>query len=221
MNRVTRVPRTPAGPAQSAEPEAASAMPEIPVTPATLLLGIIAVSIVAGYVQSGISWTSQKLAGPVEVSKCFGKPGVNSDKVWPLYNEENQNAHGRIMIAASEGSRTRAEEAAEGCKPDTCSGSELNSYNELVSGYLHDRTRNLWSLQYFYGQPGLERAVEFYNTFADRRLEKSIVAMNARGKLKLTSVGNERESVVAVDILSKWGHEFVVPCPITHRGDNE
>lgn len=211
MKRVTRTVR---GLDTSSEPDPSqSTRPDIPVTPMTLFFGFIGLSLIAQFVGDGYRAVVKAL-NPVEISQCLKVAIAAPDQAEVMSTSEWASASDRVEHGRTVTIRTAAEDNASNCPVETCDGDDLADYKMNVEEYLNMRLKRIVSLSRFYGQPGIDSVVAFHDTFADKRIENSMVAMAAAGKLKIESSGSSRGDLTAqaFSMLVKHGADSLVPC---------
>ncbi len=210
MTRVTRVPRN--APVTKPQPEPSS-LRNIPVTPITLFFGFVGLSVLAGLVNDGYRSVSNRMH-PAEIEQCLSIRISQPNRTMPLPATEWNEASDQLPYHRAVAGREKAEAAAASCWPATCEGAELADYFVKVTNYVDGRVDRMASTAPWFGQPGIDRLVEFHNTFADRRIENSIRDMAAAGKMPPMPSGNSqlRQTAAALATLIKYGPESLVPC---------
>jgi|CXWK01.1.fsa_nt_gi hypothetical protein len=184
-----------------------------PVTPMSLFFGLIGLLIITHFIIDGFSAAS-KWMNPPAISRCIETEIASPDVAETMSSSDwasdsDRVEHGRTITA-----RTAAEDVASNCPADTCEDAELADYKAKVEDYFGLRPKRIENLSSFYGQPGIDSAVTLHDTFADKRIENSMLQMAAAGKLGIgtngSAAGNREAQAFATFI--KFGPDALVPC---------
>lgn len=185
----------------------------VPVTPMSLFFGLIGLLIITQFVIDGFSAVSRWMNPPV-VSRCIETAIASPDAAETMNNSEwasdsDRVEHGRTITA-----RTAAEDVASNCPAETCEGADLADYKAKVEDYFGLRLKRIVNLSSFYGQRGIDSAETLHDTFADKRIENSMLQMAAAGKLGIGTNGSaagHREAQAFATFI-KYGPDALVPC---------
>jgi hypothetical protein len=99
------------------------------------------------------------------------------------------------------------------CTPASCGGEALKTYRSALYWYLSTRLRDTRRLDSRYGDPGLRRARENYDTPADRQIEEALRVRYRAGVFRINDFRPNRDgNREAIAILVLKGGAALRPC---------
>lgn len=107
----------------------------------------------------------------------------------------------------------RVRQAATACTPAACGGEALKAYRSALFWYLSTRLQDMRRLDRRYGDFGLRRARETYDTPADREIEDGLRARYRAGVFRINDFKPNRDgNREAIAILVLKGGAALRPC---------